>query len=161
MLARLPHAWLRQPLFEFPSPPNSTICDPNLAKISALLDLLFCLADPFSLTCRDHLQEGCIQLTLVQHFMLFAPLIIRQDGISSSTKGGRIRSGGRQTAALRTRSVSPPLAPLLDEARLTYHPSPGVSTTTEAAQIYQSRRSELQGIASKIGELEGEADEHK
>ncbi|SNX87648.1 related to GIM4 - Gim complex component (prefoldin subunit 2) [Melanopsichium pennsylvanicum] len=31
----------------------------------------------------------------------------------------------------------------------------------EAAQIYQSRRSELQGIASKIGELEGEADEHK
>lgn len=32
---------------------------------------------------------------------------------------------------------------------------------TEAAQLYQSRRSELQGIASKIGELEGEADEHK
>ncbi|GAC98355.1 hypothetical protein PHSY_005948 [Pseudozyma hubeiensis SY62] len=31
----------------------------------------------------------------------------------------------------------------------------------EAAQVYQSRRSELQGIASKIGELEGEADEHK
>ncbi|KIS66703.1 tubulin-binding prefolding complex subunit GIM4 [Mycosarcoma maydis] len=31
----------------------------------------------------------------------------------------------------------------------------------EAAQLYQSRRSELQGIASKIGELEGEADEHK
>ncbi|TKY90204.1 hypothetical protein EX895_000202 [Sporisorium graminicola] len=31
----------------------------------------------------------------------------------------------------------------------------------EAAQIYQGRRSELQGIASKIGELEGEADEHK
>lgn len=31
----------------------------------------------------------------------------------------------------------------------------------EAAQVFQSRRSELQGIASKIGELEGEADEHK
>ncbi|KAJ1596729.1 hypothetical protein NDA14_005384 [Ustilago hordei] len=34
-------------------------------------------------------------------------------------------------------------------------------TEQEAAQVYQSRRSELQGIASKIGELEGEADEHK
>jgi prefoldin subunit 2 len=33
--------------------------------------------------------------------------------------------------------------------------------TTEAAQLFQSRRSELQGIASKVGELEGEADEHK
>ncbi|PWY97010.1 hypothetical protein BCV70DRAFT_167865, partial [Testicularia cyperi] len=31
----------------------------------------------------------------------------------------------------------------------------------EVAQIFQSRRSELQGIASKIGELEGEADEHR
>ncbi|ETS60566.1 hypothetical protein PaG_05417 [Moesziomyces aphidis] len=31
----------------------------------------------------------------------------------------------------------------------------------EAAQLFQSRRSELQGIASKVGELEGEADEHK
>ncbi|SPC66315.1 related to GIM4 - Gim complex component (prefoldin subunit 2) [Ustilago sp. UG-2017b] len=34
-------------------------------------------------------------------------------------------------------------------------------TEQEAAQVYQSRRSDLQGIASKIGELEGEADEHK
>lgn len=31
----------------------------------------------------------------------------------------------------------------------------------ELAQIYQGRRSELQSIAQKIGELEGEADEHK
>ncbi|PWN47895.1 Prefoldin beta-like protein [Violaceomyces palustris] len=31
----------------------------------------------------------------------------------------------------------------------------------ELAQQYQARRSELQGIASKIGELESEADEHK
>ncbi|EPQ27957.1 uncharacterized protein PFL1_04284 [Pseudozyma flocculosa PF-1] len=31
----------------------------------------------------------------------------------------------------------------------------------EIAQQYQARRSELQGIASKIGELEGEADEHR
>ncbi|KAN0063929.1 Cochaperone prefoldin complex subunit [Thecaphora frezii] len=31
----------------------------------------------------------------------------------------------------------------------------------EIAQHYQARRSELQGIASKIGELEGEADEHR
>ncbi|KAJ1018067.1 hypothetical protein NDA16_004936 [Ustilago loliicola] len=34
-------------------------------------------------------------------------------------------------------------------------------TEQEAAQVYQSRRSELQGIASKVGELEAEADEHK
>ncbi|KAK0544547.1 Cochaperone prefoldin complex subunit, partial [Tilletia horrida] len=31
----------------------------------------------------------------------------------------------------------------------------------EAAQQFQLRRSELQAIATKIGELESEADEHK
>ncbi|KAL9933264.1 hypothetical protein V8E36_007982 [Tilletia maclaganii] len=34
-------------------------------------------------------------------------------------------------------------------------------TQQEAAQIFQGRRSELQAIATKIGELESEADEHK
>lgn len=33
--------------------------------------------------------------------------------------------------------------------------------TAEVAQQYQARRNELQGIATKIGELEGEADEHR
>ncbi|GAK66670.1 prefoldin beta-like protein [Moesziomyces antarcticus] len=39
--------------------------------------------------------------------------------------------------------------------------SSATNANEEAAQLFQSRRSELQGIASKVGELEGEADEHK
>jgi prefoldin subunit 2 len=34
-------------------------------------------------------------------------------------------------------------------------------TEQELAQIYQGKRSELQSIAAKIAELEGESDEHK
>ncbi|KDN38931.1 hypothetical protein K437DRAFT_239795 [Tilletiaria anomala UBC 951] len=34
-------------------------------------------------------------------------------------------------------------------------------TEQEIVQIYQGKRNELQALAQKIGELEGEADEHK